>query len=73
MGQKEIGDLLGVSVSSVCKYENGERTLSPDAIVKLADFFDVSSDFLLGRSQVREPPEKILARFNIGNGLRRKH
>ena len=69
MGQKEIGDLLGVSVSSVGKYENGDRTLSPDAIIKLADFFDVSSDFLLGRSQVREPAEKILARFDIGKDL----
>lgn len=69
MGQKEIADLLDVSVSSVGKYENGDRTLSPDAIIKLADFFDVSSDFLLGRSEVREPAEKILAKFNIGNGL----
>jgi transcriptional regulator with XRE-family HTH domain len=69
LGQKEIGNLLGVSISSVGKYENGERTPSPDTINQLADFFDISADFLLGRSQVREPAEKILARFNIGSNL----
>ncbi len=72
LGQKEVGDLLDVSVSSVGKYENGERTPSPDTIIKLADFFDVSADFLLGRSEVREPAEKILARFNIGKDLPEK-
>ncbi|TCL68553.1 helix-turn-helix protein [Hydrogenispora ethanolica] len=68
-GQKEIGDLLSVSVSSIGKYESGERTPSPDTINKLADFFHVSADFLLGRSEVRESAEIILTRFNIGNGL----
>lgn len=69
LGQKEIGNLLGVSVSSVGKYENGERTPSPDTINQLADFFDISADFLLGRSKVRESAEKILDKFNIDNDL----
>lgn len=55
LGQKEIGGLLGVSVSSIGKYENDERTPSPTAIVKLADFFGVSTDYLLGRSEIRNP------------------
>jgi transcriptional regulator with XRE-family HTH domain len=69
LGQKEIGNLLGVSISSVGKYENGERTPSPDTLNQLADFLDVSADFLLGRSNVRESAEKILAKFNIGSNL----
>jgi transcriptional regulator with XRE-family HTH domain len=69
IGQKEIAGLLKVSISSIGKYENGERTPSPDAIGRLADFFEVSADFLLGRSDIRDTAEKILARLNIGTTL----
>jgi transcriptional regulator with XRE-family HTH domain len=69
IGQKEIAGLLKVSVSSIGKYENDERTPAPDAISRLADFFEVSADFLLGRSDIRDTAEKILARLNIGTTL----
>jgi transcriptional regulator with XRE-family HTH domain len=69
VGQKEIANLLGVSISSIGKYENNERTPSPNAINKIADYFDVSTDYLLGRSNIRDTSEKILAKFNIGNDL----
>lgn len=48
MGQKELGALLNVSDSSIRKYESGDRTPAPDAIKKLANFFNVSTDYLLG-------------------------
>lgn len=55
MGQKVIAGLLNVSISSIGKYENEERTPSPTAINKLADFFQVSTDYLFGRSEIRDP------------------
>jgi len=55
MVQKEIADLLGVSQSTIGKYETDQRTPSPKAIIKLAVFFDVSTDFLLGHSDIRNP------------------
>lgn len=55
LAQKEIAALLKVSQSSIGKYENDERTPSPTAIVKLADFFGVSTDYLLGHSEIRNP------------------
>jgi transcriptional regulator with XRE-family HTH domain len=64
MKQKEVGGLLGVKESSVGKYENEQRTPSPGAINKLADYFQVSSDFLLGRSDIRFPADKIIAEHN---------
>jgi len=60
MVQKEIGGLLGVSESTVGKYENNQRTPSPEAILKLADFFHVSTDYLLGRTDIRTPyPDRV--------------
>jgi len=55
LGQKAIAGLLNVSISSIGKYENEERTPSPSAINKLADFFQVSTDYLFGRSEIRDP------------------
>lgn len=49
VGQKEVGAIIDVSDSSIRKYESGERTPDPAAIVKLADFFGVTTDYLLGR------------------------
>jgi transcriptional regulator with XRE-family HTH domain len=53
--QKEIADLLNVSQSTIGKYESDQRTPSPDAIIKLAMFFEVSTDYLLGVSDIRNP------------------
>ena len=48
LGQKEVGAWIGVSDSSIRKYESGDRTPTPDALKTLANFFDVSVDYLLG-------------------------
>lgn len=48
LGQKEIGAIINVSDSSIRKYESGERTPTPDAIKRLAAFFEVTTDYLLG-------------------------
>ena len=63
MKQKEIGELLGLKQSSIGKYENEQRTPPPESIGKLADFFHVSSDFLLGRSNIRFSAEEIIEEY----------
>ena len=55
MVQKEIADLLDVSQSTIGKYESDQRTPTPDAIIKLAIFFEGSTDYLLGHSEIRDP------------------
>ena len=51
LSQRELAKLLNIDKSTVAKYETGERSPDADMIVKLADFFDVSTDFLLGRKE----------------------
>lgn len=55
VGQKEVGAILGVSDSSIRKYESGERTPDPNSLIKLADYFGVTTDDLLGREPKSSP------------------
>lgn len=51
--QQELGDAIGVTKVSICGYENGTRTPSLDTFVMLADLFETSTDYLLGRTDER--------------------
>ena len=44
---KELSKALNISESSISLYENGKRKPTIDIIVKIADYFKVSTDFLL--------------------------
>lgn len=48
--QREVAQSIGVSPQSYGYYENGINKPDPDMLIKLADFFEVSIDYLLGRS-----------------------
>ena len=52
---KAIAEYLGVSQNTYSQYENGVISISPEMLVKLADYFHVSVDYLLGRTNDRSP------------------
>lgn len=47
--QKTVAEYLHISQPSYIRYENGSAEPSYENLVKLADLFDVSIDYLLGR------------------------
>ena len=51
MTQREMADILGIKQPSYIRYEKGDAEPSLESLVKIADIFDVSIDFLLGREQ----------------------
>lgn len=53
--KKEIAEAVGISVMAYYRYESGERKPDSDTLIKLADYFEVSTDYLLGRS---DDPDK---------------
>ena len=59
--QAEIAQLLGITTSAYQNYENGRREAGYATIAKLADFYGVTTDYLLGR----EPEPDPLAMLNI--------
>lgn len=56
--QRQIADLLCCDQSLYSKYEREERVLPLEYADKLADFYGVSVDYLLGRTDVRTPYPK---------------
>lgn len=55
MTQSQLGKRLNVQNTTVSMYEREERQLDPPTINKLCTLFECSSDYLLGRTEHREP------------------
>lgn len=53
MTQQELADKLGFSRGQLANYEQGQREPDYDTLQKIADFFEVSTDYLLGRTDDR--------------------
>jgi len=53
VSQRELGELLGISDRNIRFYESGEHRPDFDGLLKLADYFNVSLDYLVGRSDER--------------------
>lgn len=54
--QEELGNILNVQKAAISKYENGRAEPSVDILRKMTSFFKVSSDYLLGMSELVQPP-----------------
>lgn len=52
--QKDLATKLGISTSSVGMYEREERQPDAEILKKIADFFNVSIDYVLGNSDKRD-------------------
>ena len=50
ISQKEMGEYLGISTRAYQYYESGERYPDFEGLLALADYFQVSIDYLVGRS-----------------------
>ena len=55
LSQKQVASDLGVSQALLSHYEKGIRECGLDFLIKTAEYYDVSTDFLLGRTVQRKP------------------
>ena len=56
--QKQIAEYLHIKQNTYSQYEIGVLNYPVDVLIKLADFYDVSVDYLLGRTDIREVNRK---------------
>lgn len=58
---EELAIELGIPYSTLLKYESGEIIPDKETLKKLADFFDVSVDYFLGKTNVRKVDYSLLS------------
>ncbi len=58
LSQKKLAKDLNISQGLLSHYENGKRECNLDLLVKIANYFDVSCDYLLGRTTMPKPDKR---------------
>ena len=53
--EAQVGAAINVPQRTYAYYESGQRMIPPHVLCALADFYGVSVDFLLGRTDERQP------------------
>lgn len=53
--QREVADYLEINQVSYARFESGENQPSKKSLVKIADFFNCTTDYLLGRTNHPQP------------------
>ena len=65
--KKYVADCSGIPYTTYIKYEYGERDLGIDALQKLADFYAVTTDYILDRSEDATLPNSHLIAQELVN------
>ena len=58
LSQREIGELLGIQQTVYSRYERGVQCLPIEYLLVLADFYETSTDYILGRTNIIKPYER---------------
>lgn len=66
---EKIANFLNVTIQTISNYETGKREMTPDTILRLAEYFNCTTDFLLGKSDIRSPEELKKVPFANSGGL----
>lgn len=53
--QRQVGNYLGISQNTYSQYEIGVLKYPVDVLIKLADLYQVSIDYLVGRTNQKDP------------------
>jgi transcriptional regulator with XRE-family HTH domain len=64
--RNDFAQKLNISYSAISKYETNIRFPDKETLVRMADFFDVSVDYLLCRTNVKETADKIIGHREEG-------
>ncbi|WP_195566163.1 helix-turn-helix domain-containing protein [Blautia wexlerae] len=54
MSQKQLSEILHISQRSYSHYETGSRNIPIEMLIRLANYYDISVDYLVGRTDKKE-------------------
>ena len=65
ISQTQLGKIIGAARSTICQYEAGKREPDLETLIKLADYFQVSVDYLIGHDNaiMKRPYSEIAENF----------
>lgn len=55
LSQKQLGEVPHISQRSYSHYETGSRGIPIEMLIRLADYYDTTIDYLVGRTDNKEP------------------
>ncbi len=74
LSQRELGHIIHVSVGTISNYETGVHFPDVEKLISLADFFEVTTDYLLGRCESTASPdvfsEQLTADKTVGDFIK---
>lgn len=65
ISRKDLAIALNITVSALGMYERGQREPNMDMLIKIADYFNVSTDFLIGRTFSNNETKFILEALEL--------
>lgn len=63
--QSDVAKYINKSERMVGFYENGKRDPNTDTLIKLSELLDASVDYILGKSDIRNPEEIDNSKINV--------
>ena len=54
MSQKQLSEILHISQRTYSHYETGSRNIPVEMLIRLANYYDISVDYLVGRTDKKE-------------------
>ena len=54
MSEKQLSEILHISQRSYSHYETGSRNIPVEMLIRLANYYDISVDYLVGRTDKKE-------------------
>ena len=65
MSQKQLSEILHISQRSYSHYETGSRNIPVEKLIRLANYYDISVDYLVGRTDKKEMNKLVKSLFLI--------
>ena len=65
MSQKQLSEILHISQRSYSHYETGSRNIPVEMLIRLANYYDISVDYLVGRTDKKEMNKQVKSLFLI--------
>lgn len=68
ISQKQLANAMHISQSSISEHESGNQQPSLEMLAQIADYFDVNTDYLLGRTDIKISIDNLRKSLSSNSG-----